>query len=235
MFRRLLPVWALTLSCLVGCPSAPAPEKKPEAEAAPAVTATPDDPAVIQALKDAGGQLQLNKDKQVVAVDLTSVSMEDEAKATELLTDVAKLPELEVLRILGPGVNNETFKLVAGLKKLRVLELRNTKVNDEGAAIVAGFSNLTNLLARRTDFTDGALEKLAVLKNLRQLDLRFTNMSDAGMADLSGKFPNLTSLKLEGSKVTSKGVEPISQCTKLTELNLWGGGFDDASLCSSSR
>ncbi len=144
------------------------------------------------------------------------------------LANLARLPRLRFLAIVGSDFSDDGLQVVKSLKQLEYLDLSYSRITDAGLAqleslpqlksLVLGASNVTaaglthlqdlkrldELAIENTRLDDGALEKLRVLHGLRRLSLRNTEISDAGIGDLI-ELTNLEELWLDGTRVSDAG------------------------------
>jgi hypothetical protein len=90
-------------------------------------------------------------------------------------------PDVVVLQMANPDIDDATLEIVARLTNLRELDLTNTKVGDAGLA------------------------KLASLNRLRMLKLRGTSASDVAVDGVLAKLPELTMLDARQTQVTAEG------------------------------
>lgn len=87
-------------------------------------------------------------------------------------------PDVVVLQMANPDVNDGTLAHLAGLTRLRELDLNGTKVTDAGLPRLKTLTSLERLKLRGTGVTDaGFRTSLAPMATLRQVDLRGTRVS----------------------------------------------------------
>ncbi len=94
---------------------------------------------------------------------------------------LAAHPDVVVLQMANPDVDDATLDIVARLTNLRELDLTTTKVGDAGLAKLAPLSQLKMLKLRGTSASDAALDGvLTKLPGLMMLDARQTRVSTEG-------------------------------------------------------
>jgi hypothetical protein len=93
-------------------------------------------------------------------------------------------PDVVVLQMANPDVNDDTLNYVRGMNQLRELDLNDTKVTDEGLAVLAELPRLEDLRLARTAITDEGFQKyLAAKESLRKLDLTGTKVKGKSKRD----------------------------------------------------
>ena len=147
------------------------------------------DPAVIDAIKNAGGLVLPYPGKGEsweIEFHLRGRELTDEG-----LVHVAKLKEVVSLNLRDTKITSAGLAHLKGLTKLRRLHLERTQVGDEGIGNLAGLSNLEYLNLYGTKITDKSLDQIAALKNLKQLYVWQTEVTDAGVEKLTKALPGL--------------------------------------------
>jgi hypothetical protein len=113
------------------------------------------------------------REKQVqdeLHITLTGVSAADYAL-------LRNKPNVVVLQMANPAVNDETLLYLRGMDRLRELDLNDTKVTDEGLAVLAELPRLEELRLARTAITDAGFHKhLLGMESLNKLDLTGTKV-----------------------------------------------------------
>lgn len=91
---------------------------------------------------------------------------------------IQRKPDVVVLQMANPDVNDTTLRYLAGLNRLRELDLNGTNVTDEGLKPLSELAHLESLRLRGTAVSDsGFRETLSQIDTLKQLDLRETKVS----------------------------------------------------------
>lgn len=139
--------------------------------------------------------------RSVVLVALPECQLTDNG-----LEELARLPRLELLTIVGNRITDSGMVHVARMTALRVLTL-NCNVTDSG------------------------LELLAYLPNLERLDLTQTKITDAGIGHLQN-FARLNTLVLNGTPITDEALPAIAQLKTLQQLYLGNTSVDDAAVAT---
>jgi hypothetical protein len=139
----------------------------------------------------------------VVAVDYTASAVTDAD-----LTDLQKLPYLELLTLADTKVTDRGLDHVQRLTSLRALVLTSTPVTDAGIARLETMSQLEGLGLIDTKVTDAGLERLKGLVHLKDLGLTSTSITDAGLAHLHG-LTELRLLCIERTRASDEGVADL--------------------------
>ncbi|WP_254507842.1 leucine-rich repeat domain-containing protein [Anatilimnocola floriformis] len=165
--------------------------------------------------------------KQLVALDLSDC---------ELLTAVGcaalgDLPNLEMLKLSGSGIDDGTLDFIVPLKKLKVLGLAQSSVTKVGLDKLEQHPALKKLdLYGCPNVNSAALEKLGTIPNLETLVLRKTTVANDGMTFLAG-LKNLRELDLSETSIgTGADFAAITAVQSLVDFNVWSTGFGDADM-----
>jgi len=105
------------------------------------------------------------------------------------LKELARLTNLQFLRLSGTKVTDAGLKELAGLSNLRALDLGSTQVSDAGLKGLAGIKDLRLLLLDGTKVTHEGLKELKSLKSLRSVNLRKTGVTKEGITQLKKALP----------------------------------------------
>lgn len=112
----------LLIGCLMGAGCSSEPDVS---------TPNPDEASTVEALRALGGMVQLNMDspdRRAIVVDLSTRSMNDENVAL-----IAKLPDLQAVRMNYTDVGDAGIEHLLGLEKLTEIGLQQTRVTPQGA------------------------------------------------------------------------------------------------------
>lgn len=112
------------------------------------------------------------------------------------------------LKLVGPGVTDETLADIAALPALTYLNVSQSNVTDEGLAELAKLPSLRTLDLSDTKISGKGLSKLASLPRLSALELRNVTLHDDDLSALV-HYPALTVLNLRGTRTTAGGIERL--------------------------
>lgn len=192
-------------------------------EAAPVVL--PDDPEVIVALKELGGEVFTDPHGRVVKVILVRCPVTDEHMPL-----LANLQELRTLNLRGttkngPGITDAGLESLAELRNLRVLELSaNFAITNSGLKSLQNLTKLEDLNLSGTRISNAGLEYLKNLRSLRHLHLNyaFTHRETGERIGCTQEgLPALWGLPIEelhGVDVNRKGLRYLAGLTHLKSL-----------------
>ena len=104
---------------------------------------------------------------------------------------IAKLRNLEVLKIERAGITDACMKDIAGLKRLKELDLWRNQITDRGLAELKGM-RLEFLGLRTTKVTDRGIDAIKDMTTLKLLDVMDTKVTNAALPKLFWGIPTLT-------------------------------------------
>lgn len=154
-------------------------------------------------------------------LDLRGCQLSDQAVAT-----VARFTNLRALRFNGKNgltsIGDDGVKALAACKSLKVLTLDElTFVGTDGLAALTGLTELEELYVAGTVVDDNSCKLIAGFPKLKKLRLARNQVSDAGLDKLS-VCSWLEELDLsEDALLTDTGMAHIAKLTALKKLNLW--------------
>lgn len=157
------------------------------------------------------------------------------------------LPQLNVKRLdlASSSITDEQLTYLLNLPLLQGLDLRGTKISDKGIATIVKMRGLQTLLLERCpNVTSAGYRLLGNLKSLKILSLRDSNVSDEDLKYISKlsnllllyvsdspnisdaaideilKLEKLVSIRVGGTKVTTKGIDKFKDHLELIFLGL---------------
>jgi hypothetical protein len=107
------------------------------------------------------------------------------------------LPDLNTLKLTGPGVNNSTLAVVFSLEQLRSLHLSRPNGTVSALSGACNLKRLEHLTLDNLNFDTETMTLLAMLQNLRSLSLESTTIEKDKTLN-SVALPNLTHLIFKG-------------------------------------
>jgi hypothetical protein len=153
-----------------------------------------------------------------------------------MLDRVKGWTEAEELLLDGPVITDTNLAFVRGFDQLTLLALENTSVTDAGTRHLAHLRGLKGLfvchdrdkLFGSPDITDAGLRNLVQGKDLDEFGVTGP-ITDEGLSMIVSHCPNLVGFRLEGSRITDKGVATLRRLKKLRQLWLTdNSAIDDA-------
>src|SRR5687768_8735878 len=109
--------------------------------------------------------------------------------ASETLTRLRRLPDLEVLCLDGQPLDAAAWREVFAMRQLYELRVSYCEPSDRDLAGIERLTELGSLDLAGTEVGDGAIDRLAKLSALTDLNLQNTNVTEAGLARLKQALP----------------------------------------------
>lgn len=166
----------------------------------------------------------------LVSLDLRGCQLSN--KAT---TSIARFTALRVLRFSGKNgktsIDDDGIKALAACNSLKVLALDDlTFVGTVGLESLAGLPDLLELYMAGTIVDDASCHFIASLRKLKKLRLARTQVGDPGLEALS-ECSTLEDLDLsENSLITDAGMAHLAKLSALRKLNLWRVQITDSGI-----
>lgn len=124
------------------------------------------------------------------------------------MAEIAKLTQLEHLRIRGSSIGDDGLKALSTMPNLRVLNLPQGKFTDAGLAQLKLLPKLQMLRIGSPQVTDEGIATLKDFPSLRRVHLIDIPITDRGLADLQS-IPKLESLYLDGANISDAAVDEL--------------------------
>lgn len=216
----------LIVAVLVGCPSTVPPGSAKGGSSGEEVVGEKlkENPADVKALVEAKAVLDVDKDGNVIVVDL------DSAKGSD--ADLAHLKGLPFVRELSAvevrGVTDAGLASLAGHPSLKTLKLERSSVGDAGMAHLQKLPKLEDLDLRRTGVTAAGYREVGKLSRLKRLwvvlNQGFNDECLLAIKDLK----NLEVLDMQDCSLpTEKGLVVLKEFPKLRNVRLYGPSIND--------
>jgi len=124
------------------------------------------------------------------------------------LKHLAGLPNLEHLRLRGPGVDDAALEEIAKIASLRILNLPQGEFSNSGLERLKALPQLVQLRFHSAAVTDAGMITLAVLPSLARLHLIDVPITDAGLKTLVG-MRRLESLYIDGGEFSNAAIDEL--------------------------
>jgi Leucine-rich repeat (LRR) protein len=170
----------------------------------------------------------------------------------ELITDAGLSAlkgwkHLKRLSVRGTKITDTTLQHLSGVTSLESLDAGYAQITDVGLELLTPLTNLKELAIGGNKLTDAGLQSLRQLPGLIYLDLSGAERTDSGLWSVSltergldaiATLGNLRHLRLNGTLVSSRGLQRLAGLTKIEWLDLEGCqriGDDVVPLLASFR
>jgi internalin A len=154
----------------------------------------------------------------------------------ELITDeglaaVKGWKHLKRINLRGTKITDTTLQHLSGVTSLESLDIGFVQVTDVGLDRLTSLPNLKELAVGGNKLTDVGLQPLRQLPGLTYLDLSGSQRTDSGLWSVSLTEPGLDAiatlqdlrhLRLNGTVISSRGLEKLKRLAKLEWLDLAG-------------
>ncbi len=148
--------------------------------------------------------------------------------------DLASIRDVPGLRILqldhaDNSLTNAGMTEIAKLTQLEHLRIRGSSIGDDGLTALSTMSNLRILNLPQGKFTDAGLSQLKTLPKLQMLRIGSPHVTEQGIAALKD-FPALRLVHLIDIPITDRGLADLQSIPKLESLYLDGANVSDAAV-----
>lgn len=192
---------------LPGCSPPPAPTIEPSlSEQTAAVRKGSTDIILIESTPVGDSDLDLLED--VPGLRVLQFDHADNTLTDAGMAKLAKLTQLEHLRIRGGRIGDEGLKALSKLPNLRFLNLPQGKFTDQGLAQLGHLPSLDSIRIGSPNVTDAGIATFKDFPALRSVHLIDIPITDQGLADLLA-IPKLNSLYLDGANITDAAVDEM--------------------------
>ncbi len=174
-------------------------------------------------------QLKILPQLNVKRLDLASSSITDKQ-----LTYLLNLPSLQGLDLRGTKISDNGIETILKMRGLQTLLLeRCPNVTSTGYRLLGNLKTLRILSLRDSNVSDEDLKYLSKLSNLLLLYVSDSpNISDAAIDEIL-KLDNLVSVRVGGTKVTTKGIDKLKDHLELIFLGLDNLNLSDVTMPKS--
>ena len=196
----------LSLPILPGCSSPAETVESSLAEQLTAIRNGSTDIVLVESTPLSDQDLALIRD--VPGLRVLQLDHADNKLTDAGMTEIAKLSQLEHLRIRGGNIGDEGLKTLSRMPNLRMLNLPQGKFTDSGLAQLKQMLRLDSLRIGSPKVTDEGIAALNDFPSLRSVHLIDIPITDRGLADLQ-TIPKLDSLYLDGANISDAAVDEL--------------------------
>lgn len=162
----------------------------------------------------------------------TDLILLESAPLSDMELDVfASVPGLKILQLdhAENKISDAGMAEIAKLTQLEHLRIRGGSIGDDGLNALSTMPNLRILNLPQGKFTNAGLAQLKALPKLQMLRIGSPMVTDAGIAALKD-FPSLRRLHLIDIPITDRGLGDLQSIPKLESLYLDGANISDAAV-----
>ena len=194
---------------------------------------------VRERTKQLGGTIRKNQAGRIIGIVI-----ENNELTVEDMQAIAKLSDLETIRITGPSVTDDYVKAISNLTKLKSVDIENSNITDESLEILKALPQIETLALRRNlAFTDKAIQLFAEFPNLKTLKILYNGFSSTALMGLGklesvcvldlralpvgddtllfvAKLNNLEEIRIKSDSVTNFGIAQLKKCKALKIIEL---------------
>ncbi len=128
---------------------------------------------------------------------------------------------LETLRILYNGLDEDTFEVLSQLDQVKNVSLWGVNANYENMGFLSGMKSIEVLNLYRNPLAKINWDVLAGLENLKELWIQESKVTDEGLVGVS-RCPNLIKLMLSQNQISDRSLKEIGDLQHLEWLMLGG-------------
>ena len=201
---------------------------------------TSEEKAVRERTQQLGGTIRKNQAAQIIGIVIEN----SEQLTIADMQAIAKLSDLESIRLVGPTVTDEYVKAIGSLSKLKSVDIENSNITDESLEILKALPEIETLALRRNlAFTDKAIQLFAEFPNLKTLKILYNGFSSTALMGLGklesvrvldlralpvgddtllfiAKLKHLEEIRIKSESVTNFGVAQLKKCKALKIIEL---------------
>jgi serine/threonine protein kinase len=168
--------------------------------------------------------------------DVTRLTLSNTNVKDEQLETIAKLP-LVLLDIRDTNISNKGVEIICQkMPKLQSLIVENCpQINSEGYRKIARLTDLKILSLRNTSVSDDDLIVLSKLKELNLLYVAYSPKITDRSIDSILKLEKLYSIRIDGTRITDKGINRLSSMPRMIFLGLGSLHLGDENFPSFSN
>ncbi|MCE9555260.1 MAG: hypothetical protein K8T91_18065 [Planctomycetes bacterium] len=149
------------------------------------------------------------------------------------LEPIRKFTRLQQLKLDHSWLGIQGFQNLGQLTELQELDLTGATIADDWPRVLADLKQLRRLRVGGL-INDASLRQLPVLPELQSLDLSHSDVTSAGL-DLLSRQPRLTALHLMHQEISAAGIESIAKLPELKCLLLQGARIDAKALAPLAK
>jgi hypothetical protein len=150
------------------------------------------------------------KKNAIIGIDFRPTAGSDPKKVAAVVKELATLPDLETVLLLGQDVTDDAAEALPTSAKLASIQFFNTSITDKGIAKLARFNNLHQFKFTGMGLTDEGMKALAKMKTLQTIAITDAKVTDKGVLALAS-LRNLRRLTIENTLATEQSIETLRE------------------------
>jgi hypothetical protein len=150
------------------------------------------------------------KNKVIVGIDFRPTAGSDPKKVAAAVKELATLPDLKTVLLLGQDVTDEAAGALPASVKLVSIQFFNTSITDKGIAGLARLKSLQTFKFTGMGLTDEGMKSLAKIKTLQVIVITDAKVTDDGVLALR-TLRNLRQLTIENTEATEQSIERLRE------------------------
>jgi hypothetical protein len=150
------------------------------------------------------------KKNAIIGVDFRPTAGSDPKKVAAAVKELAMLPDLQTVLLLGQDVTDEAANAVPASAKLMSIQFFNTSITDKGIAGLARLKNLQTFKFTGMGLADEGMKTLAKIKTLQTIVITDAKVTDEGVLALR-TLANLRRLTIENTAATEQSIQSLRQ------------------------
>ena len=159
------------------------------------------------------------------------------------VADVARLSRIEIVNIIGPGVDDQTMQWIARLPHLQLFQITTStfgadscQATDRGFALLAQCPELFEIICSRpVNLSEQAIRQLTALPDLRVLEFNEMQITPEMMSAIA-KLQHLTLLEFPGCTFTEPAsLAELAALPRLESLFIQQTNLTDAALAALAK
>jgi len=150
------------------------------------------------------------KKNAIIGIDFRPTAGSDPKKVAAAVKDLATLPDLETVLLLGQDVTDAAADALPTSAKLVSIQFFNTSITDQGFAKLTRFKNLQQFKFTGMGLTDEGMKTLAKIKTLQTIVITDAKVTDEGVLALAS-LRNLRRLTIENTLATEQSIERLQE------------------------
>src|SRR6516162_917611 len=150
------------------------------------------------------------KKNAIIGIDFRPTAGSDPKKVAAAVKELATLPDLETVLLLGQDVTDAAADALPTSAKLVSIQFFNTSITDQGFAKLTRFKNLQQFKFTGMGLTDEGMKTLAKIKTLQTIVITDAKVTDEGVLALAS-LRNLRRLTIENTLATEQSIERLPE------------------------